>query len=240
MIFTIMFACNFIGATTGGSALLTIPACILLGFSPQAAVATTRVGVLGSTVAGWYGFNKEGKVNYKIAICGALCGAVGALIGARVMVNLSPVFLERIIGILMIVTLIITIAKKKFLKPRKASSSKFLMILGYFSLLTVGFLSGMFGGQGVIMNYILVLLFSQSFLEAAGTRSIINFVIAVVAVFVYQTHDAINWPFVAVIICSMALGSYLGAIYGIKKGDKWVEKIFNIVVIIMSIKLIVF
>lgn len=240
IIFIIMFVCCFIGASTGGSALLTIPFCIIFGFSPQVAVATTRVGLLGSTIANWYGFSRKGKINYKVAIIGSGFSAAGAIFGAHTMLIISPDLLQRIIGILMIITLLITFGKKTFGKTnQQICTSKISRILGYSCLFGIGFISGMFGGQGVIMNFILTLLFSQSLLEAAGTRSIINFVVALVAVVIYQAHSSIDWPFAIVIISSMTLGSLFGSMYSIKKGEKWAEKLFHIVAALMSIKLII-
>lgn len=235
-----MFVCCFIGASSGGSALLTIPCCIFLGFSPQVAVATTRVGLLGSTVANWYSFSRNEKINYQIAIIGSSFGAGGAIFGAHTMLFTSPILLERIIGILMIITLIFTVTKKQFFSLRQSALiSNWHYLLGYCSLFAVGFISGMFGGQGVIMNFILILLFNQTLFEAAGTRAIINFVIALVAVYVYQTHNSIDWHFAVIIVSSMTLGSYFGSVYSIKKGEKWAEKLFHSVAAVMAIKLLI-
>ncbi len=235
-LFAIMFVFNFIGATTGGSALLTIPACIFLGFSPAAAVATTRVGVLGSTLAGWYGF--KNKVNYKIGVTGAICAGCGAVLGAYFMVSLSPVLLQRGLGIVMLIVLGLAILRKKSkntIVPSPPSGQR--KFVGYVGLSATGFLSGMFGGQGVILNYILVTAFRQPFLEAAGTRTIINLIIAAVAILVYQESRVINWHYAAIILVAMSLGTYLGTLYGLKKGEKWVERTFTIVALLMAVKL---
>ncbi len=237
--FLAVFIANFIGATTGGSALLTIPFCIFFGFSPQIAVATTRFGVLGATAAGWHGFNKHGKVNHKIGVLSAVFASCGAIIGAHVMASISADTLQRIIGILMIFILIVTLVKKSGILPQKHLAPSLLkQFVGYLCFFGIGILGGIFGGQGVMSIYILVLLFGQSFLEAAGTRLIIAFVIAAFSLIVYQAHHLIDWPFALIFFTGMSLGTYLGAIYGIKKGDKWVQKLFVLVVILMSIKLI--
>ena len=61
IMFVVMFSCTFMGATTGGSTLITVPICIFLGFSPQVAVATIKFGALGSTSAGMYNFSRRRK-----------------------------------------------------------------------------------------------------------------------------------------------------------------------------------
>lgn len=75
-------------------------------------------------------------------------------------------------------------------------------------------------------------------MEAAGTRKIVTFVVSIITIIIYQTHGIINWPYAIVFIISSGFGSYLGALYGIKKGDKWIRKLFMIVVVVMAIKLI--
>ncbi len=239
--FLAMFIANFIGATTGGSALLTIPFCMFFGFSPQIAVATTRFGVLGSTTAGWHGFNKHGKVNHKVGILSAVFASCGAIIGAHIMASISASTLQRIIGILMICILAITVAKKSGILPQKQkqpTQSLLRKFIGYLCFFGIGILGGIFGGQGVMSIYILVLVFGQSFLEAAGTRLIVAFVIAAFSLIIYQANHLIDWPFALIFFAGMSSGTYLGALYGIKKGDKWVQNLFVLVVILMSIKLI--
>ncbi len=102
----------------------------------------------------------------------------------------------------------------------------------------VGFLSGMFGGQGILLNYILTSAFKQPFLEAAGTRTIINFFVTIVAIIIYQESGAIDWQYAIVILVGMTAGAYFGTLYGLKKGEKWAEKIFIIVAFLMALKLI--
>lgn len=241
LLFVAMFVFNFIGATTGGSALVTVPTCIFLGFSPAEAIATTRFGVLGSTIAGWYGFKKEKKVNYQIGLLGALFACLGAVGGAYYLVSVSPEMVQQGLGVVMLVVIALMLLQKykiNFSFPVLSPLAK--KILGYSLLTGAGFLSGMFGGQGVLLNFILVSVFSLTFLEAAGTRTIINLFIAIVAIIVYYQTQIINWQYAGIILIAMASGTYFGALYGIKKGEVWVEKLFIGIATIMAVYLILF
>ncbi len=42
IVFAVTFVVSFVGASTGGSAMFTVPLCIFLGFPVHVAVATTR------------------------------------------------------------------------------------------------------------------------------------------------------------------------------------------------------
>lgn len=239
VIFVAIFIFNFIGATTGGSALLSVPTCIFLGFTPAEAIATTRFGVVGSTIAAWYGFKKEKKVNYTVGLLGALFACVGAIGGAFYLVSLSPELIQQGLGIIMLAVIALMVLQKyKFTLPLPSLPPLVKTIIGYLLLGGTGFLSGMFGGQGILLNFILISSFSLSFLEAAGTRTIINLFIAIVAIIVYYETQIINWHYAGIILIAMTLGTYFGALYGIKKGDKWVEKLFLCVALFMALYLI--
>jgi uncharacterized membrane protein YfcA len=241
IIFVSLFTFNFIGATTGGSALLTLPMCIFLGFTPAQAIATTRFGVLGSTIAGWYGFKKENKVNYQIGLLGALFACAGAVGGAYYLISLPTHLIQQGLGVIMLLAVGLMLFPKKYITQAMPSMArKYKHAVGYFLLAGAGFLSGMFGGQGILLNFILISAFNQTFLEAAGTRTIINLFIALVSIIVYSDEHIIHWDYAAVILVAMAAGSYFGALYGLKKGDKWVEKIFLTIAVLMALYLILF
>lgn len=238
IIFIVMFVFNFIGATTGGSALLTVPICISLGFTPASAIATTRVGVLGSMLAGWYGL--KSKINYKIAVAGSCFAIIGTMLGAYYIKLIHPLILQRLLGLMMLLVIVFTILRKKIkVSVANTSLTKLRKFMGYLSFILVGALSGLFGGQGVLLNYILILIFRQDFLQAAATRTIINIFIALIAVIIYYEDKIINWYYAPTIIIAMMLGVFLGSIYGLKKGEKWIEKIFTIIAVLMALKLII-
>jgi uncharacterized protein len=242
LLFMVMFVFNFIGATTGGSAIITIPVCIFFGLAPAEAVATTRFGVLGSSLASLYGFKGKDKVNYTIGIIGAIFAGVGAIMGAFFIASLSPVVLQRLLGCVMLLMIGLSIWRKRIkqaLSMESSSPSKIRKWVGYISLSVVGFLSGSFGGQGVLLNYVLTSAFKQPFLEAAGTRTIINFFVAIVAVFIYQKSGIVNWRYAAVVLAAMILGKYFGVLYAFKKGEKWVENVFTLFAFLMALKLII-
>jgi uncharacterized membrane protein YfcA len=109
----VMFSFSFLGATTGGSSFLTVPACIFFGFAPSEAIATTRVGVLGSSAAGWHGFKNKAKVNTKIGVRGAVFASCGAILGAYFMISLLPAVLQRGLGVLTLIILVLTLLRKR-------------------------------------------------------------------------------------------------------------------------------
>ena len=79
--FAIGFAATFAFVTTGGVGMVTIPALIFLGLSPQAAIATDIFALFGGRLGGLLGLLREGKVDV----------ALGLGLGAATAVALRPV-----------------------------------------------------------------------------------------------------------------------------------------------------
>jgi len=57
---------------------------------------------------------------------------------------------------------------------------------------------------------------------------------------VFILAGIINYLFAITLMISSGVGSYLGATYAIKKGEKWVRNLFIIIIAIMAIKLLFF
>jgi uncharacterized membrane protein YfcA len=69
--------CSIIGSAGGGSALISIPLLTLLGITPSQAIATAKVGALGTLLCWTIQLcAKAGKVDKKIGLVCALFGLV--------------------------------------------------------------------------------------------------------------------------------------------------------------------
>jgi len=236
---------SFIGTNTCGVTLLLIPALIFLGFNTPMAIATSKFGALGSSSTGLYGFHQGGQVDYKIGIPAAIVAMIGSFIGANVLIILPHEILHRLIGsaILLILIILLLIRTDIIIKHHAIITIKppslMRKIIGYIFFCIIGFMGGIFGAQAIFASYVLILVFGESFTKSVGTRKIISIAISIIALIVYGIHNFINWEYGIILIISMSIGSYLGAIYGLKKGEKWIRRLFIIIVCLMAVKLII-
>jgi len=241
IIFIIGFVASFIGATTGGGGLISIPTLIFIGFNPAVAISTVKLGAIGSIATGWYGFHRGKKINYRIGIPAAIIAGIGSIIGAQLLITAPKHIINPIIGGLMIVTLFIILFKKAGLKTidtKNLSMQRYLF--GWLLFFLIGIWGGFLGGEGTFISYILILVFGATFLESAGTRKVITFTVTVFSFILLAKHQLVNWKAGIIILMGMSLGSYFGVRYGLKKGDAFVRKLFALVVTLMAIKLILF
>ena len=243
IIFLITFLVNIFGSTTGGSGLLIIPTCIFFNIPPHIAIATTRVGILGSATTTWWRFSRHGKVNYQIGLWAALFSSIGAFFGALCITKVDQMFLKRGFGVLMLAILLITICQNYKGTSFNLHLSRVTLkrkIIGYVLFTLIGFINGIIGGQTIVLMYILMLLFEQSFIKASATKAVINFFLSIIAILVYQSYSIIMWPLAAIIVSGMMLGSICGVSFAMKKGDRFVKYIFQVVILVSAIKLLVF
>ncbi len=237
IIFIVTFIVSFVGASTGGSAMFTVPMCIFLGFPVHVAVATTRFSAFFSMIGAFCGFSKHKKIDYRMGLIGSLIACVGAYFGSNMLLLISEELAKRIMGLTMLFLLIVSFFKKKV---RKSESSPLKNAFGYFMFFITGGIGGAFGGQGVLLVYTLTLFFGMDFIIAAGTRVIISFFITTVSLVIYSSAGAVHWRYGGILAIASIFGTYFGAVYSVKKGEGLVEKIFEAIVVLTSLKLLCF
>ena len=239
VIFFIGIITGSFATLVGGSALLTIPALIFLGSSPQTAIATSKLGLIGVNTAGWYKFHQKRMINYKISFIMGIPIILGSILGANLVLQINEELLRKIIGILTLLILAFTIVKPKMGVEKTDNIIKnheyvIGAVLGFFLGIYSGFYSG---GAGIFLAYILVLLFKQTFLEIAATRKIPHFFSAVMSGIVFAVHGVIIYSLGISLFLGTFIGSYIGAHYSDKIGNIWIKRLFFGIVLIMGIKL---
>jgi len=228
---------SFIGTNTGGSSLVTIPAMIAMGLPPQIAIASARVTSIGTLFAGIRAFHKQKKVDYKIAFPAAVVSLLGASIGAIIMTHFTAIHLNRAIAILTLFLLSLSFIFRGC-KIHKKPPSLYKKLIGYSLFFFSSMIGGFYGGQGLITTYLFVIFFHKTISESAGTRKVSALASTIAPCIIYGFHDFIDWSVVGALMSGTLLGATLGAQYALKKGDGWIEKLFMIVAILLSIKLL--
>ena len=75
------FASGFVDAIAGGGGLLTVPALVLAGLDPVAAVATNKLAGVFGTGSATLAFARAGKIEANMAPA-AVAAGIGAALGA--------------------------------------------------------------------------------------------------------------------------------------------------------------
>lgn len=235
-LFALGILTGFIGTNTGGSAFLTVPLMIWLGIAPQSAIASARVASVGTMVAGLRQFHRQGKVDYKLAAPAAILGLIGSVCGAAILLKVNASILHKIIGALTLAMVILSLVKRP--KPSRQPISKWRAALGYGLFTVIGMVGGFFGGQAKLATYVFILVFNKSVSESVGTRKISGLVISLGSLAVYGFSEIIDWRFGLSLVAGTLIGSSAGARYALKKGDEWMEKLLNVIVVALALRLL--
>jgi len=108
--------------------------------------------------------------------------------------------------------------------------------------LIAGILSGLVGvGGGIIMVPALVLLLRFTQKQAQGTSLVIMLLpVGILAVLQYYKQGYINFNSVFIISAAFILGGFLGSKLALNMSDEKMKKIFAIVLLVVSVKMLFF
>lgn len=227
---------GFVGTNTGGSVFLTVPVMIWLGIPPQSSIATARLASVGTMVAGLRHFHNKGKVDYVVAIPAAALGLLGALAGASLLLQIDPSLLHRIIGLLTLLLVALSLTKKPSSPDTTPSMAR--RLFGYILFIPIGMIGGLFGGQAKLSTYLYIIFFKKTISESVGTRKVGGLVLSIGSLMIFGVSGIINWQYGCCLIIGTLLGANAGSKFALKKGDEWMETVFNVVVIGLALKML--
>lgn len=231
----IALCAGFIDTLAGGGGLITVPAILMTGMNPIAALGTNKLqSAIGELSASLY-FIRKSKQSYRGLLFAMIYTIIGATIGT-ILLQITPITkLEKIIPYLLLFVLIYYIfnLKKKDIDYNlelKIDNKKFFALGNL-----IGFYNGFFGpGTGSIWTIALIKFFKVNLQKATIYAKPLNLAGNLTALSIFIVGGKVD--FIAAI--TMGIGSYLGGKLGarfiIYKDIKWLKLSFLILMIIST------
>ncbi|MCX7079793.1 MAG: TSUP family transporter [Pseudomonas sp.] len=229
---------GFFDAIAGGGGLITLPALLIAGIDPLAALATNKLQAASATVSATVAFARKGIIEWRngwpmaiMALCGGALGALSVSVVPRAV-------LEAIVPILLIaVAIYFAVTPKLDNTQKKAKIS--LLVFSVTIAPLVGFYDGVFGpGVGSFFMVAFVLLMGQGILRAVSNSKLLNASSNIGALIIFSIKGTIILP----IALSMAMGAFIGAQLGarcaVRFGPRIIKPLLIIVCCIMAAKLL--
>ncbi len=238
-IFIIGSIVGFINVLAAGGSFLTLAFLIAIGFPPNVANGTNRVGLFIQNTFATAKFHKLKILKAKFAMIVGIPAIFGALLGSYLAVHTSNELLKKIIAILMIAISVVTIYKPdRFIKNREFSNEKWL------AMIIIFFLIGIYGGfiqAGVGFFIITASVWGGfSMVEANSIKVFVIIMYTAIILPVFILHHQAD--ILAGLL--LGLGSMIGARVAIgvsiKKGDKFIRSALLVLLFIFAIKLLFF
>lgn len=220
--------------------MVAVPALMLLGFSPQSAVALNKIGDLGAFLSAARQYWKSSKIDWPMAIPLTIIMIVGSFIGAQIMVRLEAEFLQVFIGVMILLFLpFFFFSRNLGIKPHQPSKARIIIGFILYALLTIdGAIVGA-GGATVIL-LIMMYFFGYEIIRGYATNVPAEIFSALVPAIVYALYGFIDpWP-ALIIFLGMLIGGFVGANTAIKRGNVWVKNLFAAVILVSVVKILFF
>ncbi|MBN2423278.1 sulfite exporter TauE/SafE family protein [Candidatus Woesearchaeota archaeon] len=230
---------NLYASSVGGASLLILPVMFLVGIPANIAVATNRLHRIFASGASCLKYMKSVKTEMKNLLIYSVFSIIGAIIGAVIVVNLNKDILKLVISIVLLILCVFFLIKKDLgLKEKKVTKKSNPVMSSMIMLLVAVYRSIVGSATGSFLRMYFVIKENLSFLQAATYSTLIAVISNVFATVVFIAAGIIDYRIALIMIVSGCAGSYLGAHIAIKKGNRFVRKLFLIVVVLTCIKLI--
>lgn len=243
VLFLASFVANWFSALSGGGAgLIQFPMLIFLGLPFGVALATHKVASvalgLGATVRHWRENHLERR--FSLIILGA--GLPGVVLGASTILRIPAQFAQLALGVLTLGLGLYSVFKPKLgLDHAPRNREGRALATGMVGLFAVGFLNGSItSGTGLFLTMWLIHHFGLDYKRAvAYTLVLCGLVWNGTGAIVLGLIGTIAWGWMPALLAGSLIGGYVGSHYAIKKGNRWIKRAFEIVTILIGLKLIV-
>ena len=241
-LFLISFIANAFSAFAGGGAgLLQLPLLIFLGLPFSVALATHKLASVALGIGATTRHFREGSLNWRFSLLILACGLPGVVLGALVIVHIPERPAELALGILTMGLGIYSILQKELGQSVQLSQKNTLnTVIGVLVLFSIGALNGsLTSGTGLFVTLWLVRWFGLDYKQAvAYTLVLVGLFWNGTGALVLGLQGPIRWDWVPVLLVASALGGYAGAHFAISAGNRWIKKVYEVVTMLVGVKLL--
>jgi len=242
LLFFISTVANIFSAFAGGGAgLIQLPVLIFMGLPFSLALATHKIATVALGVGATIRIVKEGHASWKLNLFMLSCGIPGVVLGAIFIVGIDDRVAQVSLGILTLGLGLYSIFKPALgMNGEEKNRHLSGWVLGGLGLLVIGFTNGaLSAGTGLFATMWLVKWFGLNYKQAVAHTLIAvglfwNGAGAVTMGIIAQIH----WAWLPALLLGSLLGGFLGAHMAINMGSKWIKRAYELVTIVVGIKLI--
>lgn len=236
-----LVANTFSALAGGGAGLLQFPILLFLGLPFAVALATHKIASVALGVGATIRHLKSSQYEWRFFVFILLTGVPGVLLGAWIILDVPQRPAEIALGVLTL-----SLALSSFWQPnlglqhQPKNRSGLPFYTGGVVLFLVGVLNGsLASGTGLFVTMVLVRWFGLDYQRAvAYTLVTVGLVWNGSGAIALGFWGEVRWDWLPALIVGALIGGYTGAHMAIKSGNAWIKRCFEIVCLLVSLKLL--
>ncbi len=242
VLFITALVSNTLSAFSGGGAgLIQFPVLIFMGLSFSVALATHKVASVALGLGAVVRYMANNKMERQFVVLMLLFGLPGVVLGGNIILYVPESIAQIALGLLTGGLGLYSIFKPalgQHYTPKNGQQKG--LLTGGLVLFLLGILNGsLTSGTGLFVTLWLVLWFGMDYQRAVA------YTLVMVGVF-WNGAGAITlgilgeiyWQWLPALLLGALLGGYLGSHLVIKHGNRWVKHAFEVITILIAIKLL--
>ena len=228
----------------GGGSLVSLPLLLFLGLDSGMANGTNRLSIAIQNITAVAAFRKNGVGSHRLSLMLAIPALPGAVAGAITSMTISDLMFRRLLAGIMIVVLVLTAFRHRRPSPGTGTEDSLTAkqkILTSLCFIGIGFYAGYIqAGIGIIVIGLMSLTTHLDLVRINFYKVWVIGLCTWVAMIVFAGYNQVHWPIACILALGNAVGGWLGGHASIAGGEKWILRVFTVVVIAMAIKLLGF
>ena len=243
VLFAASLTANFFSALSGGGAgLIQFPMLIFLGLPFGVALATHKVASVALGLGATLRHLKESHLERRLSLIILGAGLPGVVLGALTILHIPEHIATLALGFLTLGLGLYSVFKPTLgMEHLPRNQQGAALAGGMAGLFVVGFLNGSItSGTGLFLTVWLIRWFGLDYTRAvAYTLILCGLVWNGTGALVLGVIGTVAWSWMPALLAGSILGGYLGSHLAIRKGNLWIKRSFEIVTILIGLKLIV-
>ncbi len=243
LIFTISLIANVFSALAGGGAgLIQLPVLIFLGLPFGVALATHKVATIALGIGATARHLRDSHLERQFALFMVCTGVPGVILGASFILQVPDHMAQIALGILTL-----SLSVYSFFSPELGQQHQPIHrnLKGYLPggvvLFIIAILNGsLTSGTGLFVTLWLIRWFGMDYKRAvAYTLVLVGLFWNGAGAITLGLLGEIYWLWIPALLLGSVIGGYLGAHLAIVKGNKLIKRSFEVVTLLIGLKLIV-
>lgn len=226
-----------VDAMAGGGGLLTIPALLWVGLSPQQALATNKLQAVVGALGALLKYRQAGLVQLRGMYLPFMMALGGGAIGSWTVNQCDP---GRLAALLPLLLIGVSLYWWWFPRIAEVAMRRRLGIVAFAgsAALGIGFYDGFFGpGTGTWFALALVTLLGFQLIQATAHAKLLNFASNFGALLVFVASGPMLWTLGLSMALGQGLGSWLGAQLALRHGEKLIRALLMLVSLTLALRL---